>query len=333
MPGFASQLIRARNLALSANSQTAIGTALADAAITHGLRFNADAFSPFPEKDYWSDRELAKGHPWVTALTEISRKSGIQISNLAIYDFLAGWLAAFLFGKESVTGAGPYVHTFVPDLTTTLAKVTTLGFQDTADVAFKLQDMAVAALKFSGGAIGPVLADVTLMGTGRSAAAMASYPALVAPSIIKNNDADILMGASGAAVSIKERVRNWAVTFNANLEDYRHPGSGVNAGFLRRGDLMASLQLSIAAKDVDDIQTLLDNDTAREVQINIDSGSANKLHIKFPKVIFKGSRAADGLFITYNLEADETRVFKLDASTDPFIVEVTNSQPTYLVAA
>lgn len=332
---FNSQLIRARQITIGDKKETTYGTALLDASLVHALRFDGASFSTLPESEFFSDANLAKGFPWASVRTEIRRNARFALSGAAVYDYLAGWIGAFLFGAVTTTGAGsPYTHTFVPDLSTLLSPVTSLFILDTADVKYKLLDLAITSAKFSGGAIGPVTCDLELLGSGRHLDAPAfAPPALVNPTFLLNNDADILLGAPGAAVSIKERVRSWSISINGQQEDVRHPGSGIFAGYHRRGDMKFGLQMQVSAKDVDDIRTLLINGTEQEVQININSGAAAQLNFKFPHVKFKGGPAADGNFVAYNLEVDENGLLANNYPADPpFQMVAVNSQATWLTA-
>jgi len=333
MAPFASQLIRNRRVVISANKQTTYGTVLADGALTHNLRFEGRNFPAAPEKEYFSDAQLAKGFPGASTRIEIQRRSSLQLSGLPVYDFLAGWLLAMAFGKVVTTGAGtPWTHTFTEDLSTTLAPVTTVYIEETADEKYKMQDVAIDSLRFSGGAIGPVLCDATLRGSGRHLDGSMTPPALVDPVFILNNDADILLGAPAGATSIKERIRSWEINIGTPQEDYRHPGSGLYAGFHRRGDLSPSVKLAVAAKDTDDIRTLLISDTMQELQININSAAGAQLNFKFPNLKFRGVGGEDGQYIVWNIEADESSIFRIGAAERVEVV-VINGQATYLVAA
>jgi hypothetical protein len=331
MPTFNSQLIRARAAVISDKKETTYGTALLDATFTagHNLRFDGGAFAQFPEKEYFSDLDLAKGHPWATVRKEIRRNSRFSIGGMAVYDFVAGWLGAFCFGKVLTTGAGPFTHVFTADLSTLLSPVTSVLLQDTADIKYKLQELAITSLKFSGGPIGPVLCDMEMIGSGKHIDSVLALPALTSPVFILNNDSDILLGPQGAPVSIKERIRSWTVNITANQEDYRHPGSGIFAGFHRRGDMRFSVQMQVAAKDVDDIRTLVLNDTIQELQINTNSGAAAQLKFRFPGVVFKGVPAAEGSFVAWNLDTGEDGVFK-SGSNEPIEMTAINSQATWL---
>jgi hypothetical protein len=333
MPTFNSQLIRARALAVADEKETTYGTGVLDANFTagHNARFDGGAFAQFPVKEYFSDLDLAKGHPWATVRAEIKRTSKFSINNMAMYDYIAGWLGAYCFGKVVTTGAGPFSHLFTADLTTFLSPVTSLLIQDTADIKYKLFDMAINTLKFTGGAIGPVQCDMEAIGSGKHLDSVLAFPALTNPTFIMNNDADILLGPQGAPVSIKERIRSWTVNITANQEDVRHPGSGLFAGFHRRGDMRFSVQMQVAAKDTDDIRTLILGDTIRELQINIATSATATLKFRFPGIVFKGTPGADGSFVAWNLDSGEDGVFKSGAN-EPIEMTVINSQPTWLTA-
>ncbi len=86
MPTFNSQLIRARACAVADEKETTYGTGILDANFTagHNLRFDGAAFAQFPVKEYFSDQNLAKGHPWATVRAEIRRNSKFSISGMAM---------------------------------------------------------------------------------------------------------------------------------------------------------------------------------------------------------------------------------------------------------
>jgi|GEM_PF-1154119 hypothetical protein len=332
---FNSQLIRARAIVISDKKETNYGTALLDASLTHSLRFDGGAFSTLPEQQFFSDAGLAKGFPWASVRTEIQRDAKFSLSGAAVYDYFAGWIGAFLFGKVTTTGAvSPYTHKFTADLSTLLSPVTSIWIQDTADVKYKLMDLAITSAKFNGGAVGPVTCDIEMIGSGHHLdAGTFVAPALANPTFILNNDADILLGPPGAPVSIKQRVRSWSVSIDGQQEAVRHPGGGIYAGYHRRGDMKFGLQMQVSAKDVDDIRTLLINGTEQEVQINVNSGAAAQLKFRFPHVKFKGGPAADGNFVAYNLTVDDNGLLANNYPTDePFEMTVVNGQASWLTA-
>jgi hypothetical protein len=329
---FASQLVRLRRVVLSANKQNTYGTVLADGALTHALRFPGEGGGDI-SKEFFSDLELAKGHPWESVRTEVKRTTQFGFSGLPAYPFLSAWALAFLFGKVVTAGTDPYTHTFTPDLSTTVAPVTTIYLEDTAAVKFKAQDIAVASVEFSGGPFGVLQMAMELIGSGRHSDVAMTPPALVDPVFLLANNTDILLGPQAGAVSIKELVRSWSVRFESQMEDYRHPGSGLFSGFHRRGNLRARVSLTVAEKDTDALRTLFVADTVRELQINTNTAANSQLNFKFPKIRFRVSPpAAEGNFIVRTLEADESGIQK-DATAEFVEAVAVNNQATYLVGA
>jgi hypothetical protein len=327
------QQVNLRNLVLSANKQNTYGTALGDAALTQRQRFDGAAFARIT-KEFFSDIERAgKGHPWPTIRRETVRETGLGLT-LDVTDFLAGWLFAFLMHKVVTTGAGPYTHTFTFEQTTKIAPVTTVYFEDTADLKFKVQDLCGVSLQLSGTDRGPLQAAIEFIGSGKHLdGAMSSLPALATPILLLGSDTDILLGAPGASGSIKERVRSWQVSLVSGVTQHRAPGGGLYASFAKIGLQRATVQLGIAAKSVDDIRTLFISDTLQELKINTNSGTAAQLNLAFPNLYFKIPQlAADGVEEVWNLAADEQDVMK-GASLELFQAVAINSQPTYLVGA
>lgn len=331
---FEQQHVRARNITFSANKQTTFGTALGDTALT--LRppvMDESAFAAITKSFYDNMDRANKGHQWTTVRQKIQQDTSFQ-SSLDLTDFMAGWLCAFLFGADTVTGAGPYTHTFKFLQSSNQAPVTTVYFEDTADRKYKMPDMAIGDLTFSGAEKGPVAAAFTMMGSGRyNDGAMGAPANPSSPTILLASDTDILIGAPGGAASIKERIRQWSVKFTVGLVAHRAPGGGMYASFMKIDTQRASAQLQIAAKDVDDVFTLFANDTVQELKINTNSGAAAQMNIKFPYLYFSAAPiGANGKEVIWTLESDERSVTK-NGANEPVQVVVINNQPTYLVAA
>jgi hypothetical protein len=194
--------------------------------------------------------------------------------------------------------------------------------------------MAIVNLEISGGPSGDLQMTFTMAGSGRHVEGSVTLPATATPIYLQGADTDILMGPQAAAVSIKERVRSWKVKIQSGIMLHRSPGGGLYVTFHKIGTTQrALLSMVVAAKDVDDIRTLLLNTTLQEVQINTNSGAAAQLNMKFPGVYFTGAPAGrDGDEIVWNLDADERGVIKSGAS-EIFQAVVINSTPTYLVGA
>src|SRR5260370_776396 len=147
MPAFSMQKQSARNLVISPNAQIAYGGILADNKLTIRQRFDpSSVFEKTPSRrtDYSA---VGKGSEWATSdnITAWDIKATLKAE--ADVQFL-GWVMAFVFGQETVTGvAAPFTHTFtVPNISATMP-CTTAYVEETADVKYKIPDLAVG--KFS----------------------------------------------------------------------------------------------------------------------------------------------------------------------------------------
>ena len=334
MPYETQQPHLVRNLVLSANKQTTFGTALLDASLTYRERQDPGAFVSIPKQFYTDIERAGKGHAWPTLRQKTAQMTEAQI-NMEVDAFKAGWMLAQVLHKVATSGVGPFTHLFTFEQATRIAPVTTLYCEDTADIKFKVPDMCGVSLSISGGERGVLQAQLQMQGSGRvSDGAIGGLPALAAPALLLGSDTDILLGAPGAAASIKERVRSWSVSLASGAVQHRAPGGGMFSSFAKIGLQRATVQLAIAAKNVDDIRAALHlNDTLQELQINTNSGAAAQLNIKFPNLYFQApTLASDGTELIWNLTASEQEVMKGAALN---LVELTaiNSQATYLVAA
>lgn len=321
-----------RALLLSSNKQTTFGTALADAAMIYRSRFDGGGMWVRTAQDYFSDAERAgKGHPWPTVRQPIAIDTAFG-GQFDLDDFLAGFLPAFLLHKVVTTGVGPYTHTFTFEQATRIAPVSTIYAEDLAAQQIKYSDVVLTSLTISGSERGPLQVSFEAVGSGKRATDPVTLVALPTPVYLLGNDTDILIGAPAAAASIKERVRGWSVTFTNGVTMHRAPGGGLYPTFAKIGLQRVSVQLSIAAKDTEDIETLFINNTLQELQINTNSGAAGQLNMKILNLRFLAEPAAEGIEKIWNLSADGGRDVTKGAGNYVEVVAI-NSQATFLVAA
>lgn len=322
-----------KEVVLSRNKQNTFGTALGDAALTYRARPDISAWARIA-KEFWSDIERAgKGHPWPTQRVEIARDTGFSIGG-DLDTELAGIALMSIFHKVATSGVGPFTHLFTYELATRIAPVTTIYFADTADIKYKMQDLVGISLTISGSDRGPLQFQLELMGSGRHLdGAIGALPALAAQTLLLGSDTDILLGAPGASASIKERIRSWSAQFVSGAAHHRAPGGGKFSSFAKIGLQRATVQLGIAAKNVDDIRTLNLNDTLQELKINTNSGASAQLNIEFPNLHFRAPQlAVDGIEQVWNVTAEEQDVLKA-AALDYVKATVINGLSTYLVGA
>jgi hypothetical protein len=230
---------------MGSKKETTYGTPLLDASLTQRVRFDAGDFFALA-KEFYSDAEKAgKGHNWPTLHQEIMRADDAGQLNFDLDDWKAGWLGAFFFGNVATSGVGPYTHLFTFLTATNIFPVTSVYFEDTADIKTKWADLAINSLEISGTAeradlrgkrIAARLGQVHRRRDGRR-----GIPALqAAPIYLLGSDTDILIGAPAGAASIKERIRELEHEVRAGDRPHRAPGGGKVSTFHKVGKQRAS---------------------------------------------------------------------------------------------
>jgi len=318
-----------KNVIYGPFKETTYGTALLAASFTKRPR--ADQSFAVINPDYYTDIDKSgKGHQWPTTRARIKNSTSFgatwDVDNVVI-----AWALAFVLGADTVTGVGPFTHTFKFIQNSNIMPVTSLYFEDTADVKYTMLDLAISQLQISGGASGPLSIQFSMMGSGKWTDGSVTLPGLVAPVYLFGSDTDLQFGPQGAPVSFKERNRGWTVTIENELVPNYAPGTGLVASFTRTGKQRATVQFQIAAKDVDDIRTLINNDTIQELDIITNSGASAQLTCKFPGMYFKGQLQASGDEEVWNIQTTEQEIIKSGAN-EIFQAVVTNSTATYLTA-
>jgi len=117
------------------------------------------------------------------------------------------------------------------------------------------------------------------------------------------------------------------------LAVHKAPGGGQYGIFVRKGSPKFSLTTTIAAKSVDDVYTLHENDTASAYTLTVNSGASAQLQISIPQVHLKTTKLGfDGDMEVWQLEADETTCYQV-AGVAAISLQVINSVPAYLMGA
>jgi hypothetical protein len=336
MPGapFESQKKSVRNLVVSPNKQLTYGEVMADVNLTHRVRFDPSHFAAFSDGVRSDLNMVGKGHPFASERQLISRDVSFGLTQEAT-DFLIGWALAFLFGKDVITGAGPYTHTFTFDQSTTQAPATCIYIETDGAVKRKLQDMSAIDLTISISDKGPITFQINFVGTGRfTDGAMGALPALPTNTYLLGSDADIQIGPVGAPVSWKGRALSAQIKFTTGTVVHRAPGGLLVGAFNRVGlQRVASISLVIAASSADDVQTLWENQTNQEVKVIVNSGAAAQMTLDFPNLYFnKVTPSIDSDRVIYTLESDQDNI--LQGASAICTATVINSQATaYLVGA
>jgi Phage tail tube protein len=329
---FNSQWKQARNLVLSPNSQLAWNTALATEYLTQTQRFDGSAILELVSSRRSDIEYSGKQTAFATNGQPTMYDTKFSGFKAECTPWLAGYLFAFLMGKDTVTGAGPYTHSFTFDETTRTAVPTTIYVEDTEAIKYTCPDMCVSDLTVSISEIGAIMLEATMMGTGRQViGAMESLPALPSDSYILGSDAAATFGPVGDTASFIGRVMSATFKFDNQLTVHKAPGGGLYGIFVRKGNPKFSFTATIAAKDTDDVYTLFENDTASALSIAANSGASAQLTIALPQVHLKSTKLGfDGEMIVWQVEGDETSCYDL-ATVPPISATVINALATYLV--
>jgi hypothetical protein len=333
---FVSQWKTARNLVLSAKAQAAWNTVLADAALLQRQRFDGSAVLELKTTRRSDSGYAGKGTAFATSGQVTSFDTSFSGFKAELSPWLAGYLLAFCMGTDTVTGsAAPYTHTFDFDETTRTAVPTTVYLEDTEAVKYKCPDMCVNDITFTINDIGAIMAEMTMMGTGRQIqAAMGSVPAVAAESYILGSDAALTFGPVGSTASFIGRHMNSTLKFENQLTVHKAPGGGQYGIFVRKGNPKFSLSTTFAAKDSDDIYTLFQSDTETDYELAVNSGGQAQLTISIPHGHFKSTKLGfDGDMVVYQIDADETTCYDVNGTTAPITATVINGVAAYLATS
>jgi hypothetical protein len=322
-----------RTLVLSEKRQAAWNGALADASLTRVQRFDGSAVLDF-EPERRSDKAYSGKGSWFATNGQIT-SVGTKISGLKseLSPWLAGWLFSFGMGKDVVTGAAaPYTHTCTFDQSTRQAVPTTAYLQDTDDLNYKVQDLALNDFTLTITDKGAVMADYNLIGTGRyTLGAVAVAPVVPVETYLLGSDADFQWGDVGAPVSKLGRHLSTTFKLDHQMIPHRATGLGLNAAFIRKGDPKFSFQSTVAAAGADDIFTRMINNTQTAINIPIISGANAQLTLNVPAVNLKTTKMGfDGDMTIWNVEFDETTCYQA-AGVQPVTVTILNDVAAYLL--
>jgi len=331
---FESQWKSARNLVLSTNKQAAWNGALADMALTQRQRFDGAAVLQLSTSRRSDQSYAGKGTSFATNGQVTSFDTKFDGFKAELSDWLAGWLFAFLMGKDTVTGTGPYTHVFTFDESTRTAVPTTIYIEDTQAIHYKCPDMAVNDVTLTINDIGAITAEMSMVGTGRQTmGSMTSLPAVGQETYILGSDAALQFGPVGNAASFLGRHMNTTFKLDNQLTVHKAPGGGLYGIFIRKGNPKFSISTTIAAQATDDVYTLFANDTASAFTLTVNSGAAAQLQISIPQAHLKTTKLGfDGDMTVWQIEADETTCYDI-GGVPPVSVQVINSVPAYLVGA
>jgi len=333
MAGFESQKKSARLLYYAPNKQPSYGTALVNGKFVAGWqqRFDgAGILELTPTKR--TDKNMAKGTEFAT--NEQTTGWDLKFGHKSDLDArLAGMIMAFLLGSDTITGgSAPYTHSMAFEETTTQAVATSIYMVDTAAIERTLIDMAISDVTLTIPARGPCTIEVNWMGTGHwTNGTQATPPALDQPTYILGSDCTMQLGPVGSLASMVGRHMTTTWKWSTGVVNHTAPGGGLYGLFPRLGLRKFSFESTIAAKDTDDISTLLEADTLCGLTWAINSGAQAQFNITVPNCSLKAAKMGfDGNMTVWQIESDETLM--LVSGGSPFTAQVINGVASYLAS-
>ena len=332
---FQTQRKSNRNLVLAANKQAAPSGLFADAAFVRRQEFDGTSVPDLTVMRRDNQKMAGKGTQFGTSSIITGWDSKFPFKADAD-DWLLGWALAFVFGSDVVTGvAAPYLHTFSFDQSTDDCPLTNVYFDDSTATKYKLQDMAVSDLTITIPKSGLISLDFTMVGTGRwTDGALANLP--VPPATFRyllGSDAIFSLGLAGVALTpFDGRHQSTTIKIATGATKYSASGGGLFGIKVIRGSLSFSISTNVAVSEVDDVRTLLTNDTMAAMSFAVNSGAQATLNIGVPNFKLKANKLGfDGEMEVWNFTADQTTVLAV-AGAAPINVTLANSVPSYLTA-
>jgi hypothetical protein len=328
------QKVSNRNLVLSANAQAAYGGVLADANLTQRQR--ADASSVFTAKP--SNRTdkgmIGKGTEFATDDTITAWDTDGSIKCDADI-WVLGWMLAFIFGQDTVTGAGPYTHQFTLPEVTAVVPCTTIYVEESAVVHRKFQDMSAKSLSLSIPERGALSASLDLVGTGRwTPGSMNALPALAALVYLLGSDMQLsITPTAGALVSFVGRQSGISVKIDRGTAPHQSSGDGLFASCNASGDLRFSFDGTIDVESTEDVNTWFEAGTRCAITLATNPANTYQVGFTFPSVRIKANKVGQkGNVVTWSLSWDETTCIN-NGAQPALSAMLINNTATYLVPA
>jgi hypothetical protein len=139
--------------------------------------------------------------------------------------------------------------------------------------------------------------------------------------------------ATTALSSIKERVTDWQVHISCEMVPNRAPGGVMWATFMKVLKQRVNWMLNVKATSVDDMRTISENDTQKEIQIVTNSGAAQQMTLGSPYVMFDTFQiGVSGREMVWQMNAGDNAVLK-PGTQEVFTAVVINNQSAYGVGA
>jgi len=233
------------------------------------------------------------------------------------------WLKGLL-GQDTVTGTGPYVHTFKVPTAALPSMVISKEFLDIAQT-FIYNGIKISELKLPFGQDGEVVATMTVMGATRTIQTTAYDAACTAVVMNRLNTFQAALKEGGATIAT---VLSGDLAINNGLDGNSYcVGAGTARGDIPEGIAACTGTLKALFADVSLINKGI-NQTETSLTLTYTSG-ANSLVFSFPEVMYDvvdvPVTGAVGLAATLNWRA----YWNNDAGNSPVIITLTNGQATY----
>lgn len=297
-----------RNLVLSPNAQSAWQAGLAAQYLTQRQRFDGAAIFEANTSRRTDQGYAGRGTSFATDGQVTMWDTKLSGFKAELDPWLAAYMCAFLMGIDTITGAGPYTHTFTFDETTRIPVETSVYMEDTEAVKYTCPDMCVNDATFSISEMGAISAEMTMVGTGRQSMGGfgGSLPALPTSTYLLGSDASLTMNAG----SFVGRHMSTTLKLDNQLSVHKAPGGGLFGMFVRKGNPKFSISTVVAAKDTDDTYTLFENDTAVDFVLAVNSGASAQMTVTIPTMHFKSTKLGfDKDMVVWQIDADETSCY------------------------
>lgn len=327
----------ARNLVLSANSQAAYGGALADAALTRRVSVDASTVFSNPDKRFNDQGAVGHGTDFATVDVRTGWMTQATVKGPGGVDaWMLGWMLALTCGQEIVTGAGPYNHAFSIPAISAQMPCTTAYIEDTNDVHRKYPDMAAKALSIDIPERGPIQASLDMVGTGRFVPGTlgVALPAPVSPNLLLGSDIIVTLTPNGgAAAPMTGRQAGISIKIDRGSAAFESSGDGLSAGSVQCGKLGLSVDLTIMAKDTDDVNGFYEAFTQLSVSIATNPANQYQFGVTFPNARVKANKLGNkNDLVAWQLSFDQGSLLQVGntPAVQPFII---NTCPAYLIPA
>jgi hypothetical protein len=299
------------------------------------FNFEGEPLSPEPE-NYYTNKTEVTGELMANQKRLLTKKFQGKHASKA-FPHLVGAFASMAMGKDTVSGAGPYVHKIEIDKTKVELPYRTVVEND-GDTQVRFVGVACAGFMLKGQRGGFVEFEADLLGRGDEAADATAKPARLAETYMAYGDMTMVKGGTfdGTTVTggsnISAELVEFSLAFKNNAKAVVQFGdSSGYAARVQRGqsyDVEFSCKLEFASA-VHRNDWLAQNEFV--IELPLTSSAIQKIQIVLPRCFFENAKktVADGI-----LTLDCKIGVLADAVHGPFTMFITTSHAAnYLAAA